>query len=70
VRYRDDAHQDLVPALGQVRLNKLFYAHIAGFIGDQVAAGHGRTSAVEPHPPRPTVRLHGTPNLADAFFQI
>jgi hypothetical protein len=44
VPYRNYAHQDLVPALGRVRLNKLSYAHIAAFIRDQVAAGHGRTS--------------------------
>lgn len=44
MRYRDYAHQDLVPALGRVRLNKLSYAHISAFIRDQVAAGHGRTT--------------------------
>jgi hypothetical protein len=38
VRYPEYAPQDLVSALGQVRLNKLSYAHIAAFIRAQVAA--------------------------------
>jgi hypothetical protein len=44
VRHRDYAHQDLVPALGRVRLNELSYAHIAAFIRDQVAAEYGCTT--------------------------
>jgi len=37
MRYLDYAAQDLVSAFGQVRLNKLSYAHIAAFTGAQVA---------------------------------
>jgi len=44
VRYRDYVHQDLVPALGRVRLDELSYAHIAAFTSDQLAAGRGRTT--------------------------
>jgi integrase len=44
VRYRDYVHQDLVPALGRVRLDELSYAHVAAFTRDQLAEGRGRTT--------------------------
>lgn len=40
-RYTDYIRNDLVPALGAVRLEKLSHAHIAVFIHHQLAAGRG-----------------------------
>jgi hypothetical protein len=45
-------------------------AFIAAFIRDQVAQNTA-VPPVEPHPPRPTLRLHnGTSDLMSVFFQL
>ncbi|MGA5817793.1 tyrosine-type recombinase/integrase [Kitasatospora sp. NPDC094028] len=42
VRYRDYVHNDLIPALGTIRLDDLAYEHIRHFALAQLAAGRGR----------------------------
>ncbi|MGW3073989.1 tyrosine-type recombinase/integrase [Kitasatospora sp. NPDC001132] len=44
VRYRDYVTPDLIPALGQVRLDDLQYSHIAAFTHPQLADGRGRVT--------------------------
>jgi integrase len=41
VRYRDYIEKDLLPALGQIRLERLSHQHVAGLIRDLEAAGRG-----------------------------
>ena len=44
VRYRAYVEQDLVPAMGHVRLDDLSYPHISAFVQEQLATGRGRTT--------------------------
>jgi integrase len=43
-RYIDYVRKDISPALGTTRLEELSHRHIAGFVGDQLAAGRGRVT--------------------------
>ncbi|MFE5163144.1 tyrosine-type recombinase/integrase [Streptomyces sp. NPDC056697] len=43
-RYRNYVTADLIPALGQVRLDDLGYSHIAGFVHTQLAHGRGKVT--------------------------
>ncbi len=43
-RYRDYAHNDLVPAFGSLKLDELRHRHISAFVTGQLAAGRGRTT--------------------------
>ncbi|NEA60454.1 site-specific integrase [Streptomyces sp. SID13666] len=44
VRYRDYVAHDLIPALGQVKLDDLAYSHIAAFVHAQLDAGRGKVT--------------------------
>ncbi|MET8626306.1 N-terminal phage integrase SAM-like domain-containing protein [Kitasatospora sp. NPDC004669] len=44
VRYRDYVTNDLVPALGAIRLDDLGHSHIAAFTHTQLAAGRGKVT--------------------------
>jgi len=43
-RYRAYVQADLIPALGHIKLDDLGYAHIAAFVRNQFAHGHGRVT--------------------------
>ena len=43
-RYSAYVHQDLIPALGTVRLDDLGYTHIAAYVHTQLAHGRGRVT--------------------------
>ncbi|MGP4048546.1 site-specific integrase [Streptomyces sp. 2A115] len=43
-RYRDYVHNDLVPALGSLKLDELRHRHISAFVTRELAAGRGRTT--------------------------
>ncbi|GAA0551398.1 hypothetical protein GCM10010390_62090 [Streptomyces mordarskii] len=43
-RYRNYVTADLIPALGQVRLDDLGFSHIAGFVHTQLAHGRGKVT--------------------------
>ncbi|BCJ55866.1 site-specific integrase [Actinoplanes sp. NBRC 14428] len=44
LRYRDYINQDLIPAIGAVRLERLTHEHVRQFIDNQLAAGRGRVT--------------------------
>jgi integrase len=44
VRYRDYVQDDLIPALGPIRLDDLAYAHLHHFVQTQLAAGRGKST--------------------------
>ncbi|HTJ66719.1 MAG TPA: tyrosine-type recombinase/integrase [Actinospica sp.] len=43
-RYNAHVHQDLIPALGTVRLDDLGYTHIAAYVHTQLANGRGQVT--------------------------
>ncbi|MDI5963239.1 tyrosine-type recombinase/integrase [Streptantibioticus silvisoli] len=43
-RYRDYVTNDLIPALGDIRLDDLGYPHIAAFVQTQLAEGRGKVT--------------------------
>lgn len=43
-RYANYVHQDLIPALGTVRLDELGHTHIAAYVHTQLAHGRGRVT--------------------------
>jgi hypothetical protein len=44
LRYRDYINQDLIPAIGAVRLERLTHQHVRQFIDNQLATGRGRVT--------------------------
>ncbi|MFZ3566779.1 N-terminal phage integrase SAM-like domain-containing protein [Streptomyces sp. BH097] len=42
IRYRDYSRNDLIPALGSIRLDDLAYEHLLRFTQAQLAAGRGQ----------------------------
>jgi integrase len=44
LRYRDYTNEDLIPAIGTVRLERLTHQHVRQFIDNQLTAGRGRVT--------------------------